>query len=100
MQRLDLMGVPSALTFIEDRSPKKEGHPKYVQIVVAVCAGAGTRSEVRPIEGQGFDAAAAVRGCPKEVSTSPVGTRFRLAVRRAENGGLSSFHSWPYERLA
>jgi hypothetical protein len=38
MQQLDLRKVPSALMLIEDYSPKKQGHPKYPQIIVQVYA--------------------------------------------------------------
>src|SRR5580704_5560274 len=100
MQRLDLMRVASALTFIEDQSPKKEGHPKHVQIIVEVCAGTNGKPEVRPVAGQGFDPAEPIRRCPKEISQSAVGNRFKLSVRRSDDGALASFHAWPFERIA
>ena len=100
MQRLDLMRVASALTFIEDQSPKKEGHPKHAQIIVEVCVGTNGKPEVRPVAGQGFDPAEPIRRCPKEISQSAVGNRFKLSVRRSDDGALASFHAWPFERIA
>jgi hypothetical protein len=56
MQQLDLMKIPTALIFIEDKSARKEGHSKHVQILVEVYAGTTGKIEIRPIAGQaGYD---------------------------------------------
>lgn len=100
MQRLDLMKVQSAFIFIEDQSPRKDGHPKYPQIIVEVCIGIGAKTEVRPVAGQGLDAGQPIKGCPKEVRESGVGTRYKLVVKKSDEGELSTFHTWPYEPAA
>ncbi|QBR69980.1 sporadically distributed protein, TIGR04141 family [Beijerinckiaceae bacterium] len=100
MQRLDLMKVPSALAFIEDISPKKKGHPKHEQITVEVCALKDGKTEVRPFAGQGFNTGKPIKGCPKQIRESAVGTRFMLSVKKSGDGDLSSFHSWPFQRAA
>jgi hypothetical protein len=97
MQQLDVRKVPSALVFIEDHSPKKRGHPKYPQTIVQVYALENGGTEVRAVAGQGLDPDRPIKSCPREVRESAVGTRYRLSVRKAEGGKLSSFHSWPYE---
>lgn len=99
MQRLDLFKVPSALTFIDDQSPKKDGHPKATKIAVEVHAIPGGKNEVRPVAGQGFDESKVVKGCPKELRESSAGSRFSLSVRKSGEGELSSHHSWPYSAL-
>lgn len=96
MQRLDLYKIPSALAYIEDKSPKKQGHPKHPQIVVVVCGSSDGKIEVRPEDGQGFDPAVAITRCPKQISESPIGTRFLLSVKKSESGELSTYHGWPY----
>jgi len=101
MRQLDLVKTPSAFAFIEDRSPKKGGHPKYQPIMVEVCLGDAGRTEVRPAAGQRLDGYInkSFRGCPKPIRESPIGTRFKLAVKMSDKGELSSHHSWPFERL-
>ena len=96
MQRLELMRIPSALMFIADKSPSKGGHSKRKQFIVEVCAGKAG-NEVRAIVGQGIDETLAIKRCPKAVSKSAIGTQYKLAVKKAEDGTLSSHHKWPYE---
>jgi hypothetical protein len=100
MQQLDLRKLESALTFIEDRSPKKHGHRRYPQIVVEVYGLEDGNIEVRPIPGQGFDSGEPVKRCPSQVRESAVGTRFNLSVKKSEGGALSTFHGWPFEVVA
>ena len=101
MQQLDLMKVPSVLTYVEDRSAKKGGHSKHVQILVEVCRGPGGKSEVHPVAEQpGFDTSTVIKGCPRQVRESVVGARYRLSVSRSDDGSLTSFHSWPFARAA
>ncbi|MFQ6163427.1 DUF6119 family protein [Sinorhizobium meliloti] len=97
MQQLDVRKIPSVLMFIEDRSPKKHGHPKHEQIVVEIVALHNGKNEVRAVEGQGYDPAIPIKSCPKDVRESAVGTRYRLTVKRGEDGALSSYHGWPFE---
>jgi uncharacterized protein (TIGR04141 family) len=101
MQQLDLNKVPSALSFVEDQSPKKDGHSKHIQIVVEVYASPTGKIEVRPVSGQaGFDPEKSIKGCPKQVRESPAGTRYTLSVSMSHDGNLSSFHSWPFAPAA
>ncbi len=97
MQQLDVRKVPSALTFIEDQSPKKHGHQKYTQIIVEVHAPVDGKTEVRPVAGQGFDSDKPIKRCPKQIRESAVGTRYKLSVKKSGEGELSSFHSWSFE---
>jgi uncharacterized protein (TIGR04141 family) len=99
MQRLDVMRVPCALTFIPDESPAKGGHDKHQQFLVEVQAGTNG-NEVKACPGQGLDTIVPITRCPKVIKDSAVGTRYHLAVRVAEDGSLSSHHSWPYELAA
>lgn len=99
MQRLDLMSVPSALTFIEDASPAKGGHAKHPQFLVEVHDGANGH-EVRAAAGQGLDTLTPIKRCPKAVKDSAPGTRYYLALRIADDGSLSSHHSWPFNLAA
>jgi len=100
MQQLDLRKLNSALTFIEDQSPKKHGHRRYPQIVVEVCGLEDGNIEVRPIPGQRFDPEEPVKRCPRQVRESAVGTRFILSVKKSKEGALSTFHGWPFEQVA
>ena len=97
MQQLDVRKVPSAVTFIEDQSPKKHGHQKYTQIIVEVYDPKDGKIKVRPVAGQGFDQDKPIKRCPKQVCKSAVGTRYKLCVKKSDEDELSSFHSWPFE---
>lgn len=83
--------------FISDHSPKKHGHPKHEKIVVEIVALDNGKTEVRAVDGQGYDPSIPIKSCPKEARESPVGTRYRLIVKRAEDGTLSSYHGWSFE---
>lgn len=100
MQRLELMKVPVALTFIEDRSPKKSGHPKHPQIEVEVHQTADGKVEVRPRPGQGADHMRPIKGCPRAIKEAAIGSRYRLTVKSSDDGELSSYHGWPFELVA
>lgn len=96
MQRLDLMRVPSSLTFIMDSSPAKGAYSKHVQFLVEVHEGE-KGNEVRAVEGQGLNSTIAIMRCPKAVKNSAPGTRYRLALQVGDNGSLSSYHGWPFD---
>lgn len=96
MQRLDLMRVPSALTFIVDASPEKDAHAKHKQFLVEVFGGVKGH-EVRAVAGQGLNTITPIKRCPKAVKDSAPGTRYRLALSVADDGSLSSHHSWPFD---
>lgn len=100
MQHLDVRKIPCTLMFIDDQSPKKHGHPKYERIVVEIVARDNGKTEVRAVDGQGYDPSIPVKSCPKEVRESAVGTRYRLTVKRSEGGKLTSYHGWPFEKAA
>lgn len=95
MQRLDLMRVPTALTYIADQSAAKGGHAKHQSYTVEVCAGPNGK-EIKPVAGQGLDAALTVKRCPQAIKDSPVGSRFSVTIKEAEDGSLSSYHGWPF----
>lgn len=99
MQRLDLMRVPSALTFIMDASPSKGSHAKHMLFLVEVHNN-GNGHEVRAVADQGLNTGIAIKRCPKVVKESAPGTRYRLALSIADDGSLSSYHSWPFELAA
>jgi hypothetical protein len=67
--------------------------------LVEVCDVAG-KNEVHAVAGQGLDTVVAIKRCPKAIAESAVGTRYKLAVKIAEDGGLSSYHGWPFELAA
>ena len=96
MQRLDLMQIPTALTFITDKSPAKGGHGKHKQFTVVICVG-GKGNEVHAVAGQGIDENVAIKRCPTVVRKSQIGTKYKLVVKEDEDGSLSSYHGWPYE---
>lgn len=98
MQRLDMMRVPSALTFIPDESPPKGSHSKYKHYLVEICDVNG-KSEIRAVQGQGLNTDVPIKRCPKAVAESAVGARFRLVIKVADDGGLSSYHGWPFEAV-
>ncbi|EAV44222.1 hypothetical protein SIAM614_15525 [Stappia aggregata IAM 12614] len=99
MQRLDLMKVPSVLTFIEDASPAKGGHAKNPKYLVQVYDGANGH-EVRAVGGQGLDTVTPIKRCPKAVRDSAPGTRYHLTIRVEDDGSLCSHHSWPFDLAA
>lgn len=99
MQRLDVMRVPCGLAFIPDESPAKGGHSKHQQFLVEVQDGANGHV-VRAVAGQGLDTVVPIKRCPKAVKESAAGTRYRMAVKVADDGSLSSHHSWPFELAA
>jgi len=95
MQQLDVRRIPCALIFIEDQSPKKHGHPRHEEILVEVFAVNGNANEVRAVDGQGFDPAVPIGRCSREVRECAPGTRFRMTVKRGDDGSLSTYHGWP-----
>jgi uncharacterized protein (TIGR04141 family) len=100
MQHLDLMKVVSELTFVPDESPKKGGHKKYLQAVVQVYQTANGKREVRPIAGQELDTNSDIARIPKAIRNAPVGSQFRVSIKIAEDGKLSSYFDWPYQAVA
>jgi uncharacterized protein (TIGR04141 family) len=99
MQRLDLMRIPSALTFIQDNSPAKEGYSQHPTIEVEVIDIGDGKREIRAVPGQGVDPERSISRCSKTVSEAAVGTHFRVRVKAAENGELSSYHKWPFTQI-
>ncbi|MHC5308013.1 DUF6119 family protein [Bartonella sp. LJL80] len=97
MQQLDVRKIPSSLVFIEDQSPKKHGHPKHEMIDVEIVKLENGKIEVRAVKGLGYDTAIPIKSCPREVRESAVGTRYKLTVKKGEDGALSSYHGWPFE---
>jgi uncharacterized protein (TIGR04141 family) len=100
MQQLDVRKIPCALMFIDDQSPKKRGHPKHEQILVEIVALDNGKTEVRAVDGQGYDPLISIKSCPREVRESAVGARYRLTVKKSEGGSLSSYHGWPFDEAA
>ncbi|WP_421566334.1 DUF6119 family protein [Ochrobactrum sp. EDr1-4] len=97
MQQLDVRKIPCALMFINDESPKKQGHPKHEKILVEIVDIGGEKTAVKAVDGQGYDPETSIKSCPQIVRESAIGTRFRLTVKKADDGSLSSFHGWPFE---
>lgn len=99
MQRLDVMRVPCALAFIPDESPAKGGHSKHQQFLVEVQDDANGHV-VRALPGQGLDTVVPIKRCPKAVKDSAAGTRYRMVVKVADDGSLTTHFGWPYELAA
>lgn len=99
MQRLDVMRVPCALAFIPDESPAKGGHSKHQQFLVEVQDDANGHV-VRALPGQGLDTVVPIKRCPKTVKDSVAGTRYRMVVKVADDGSLTTHFGWPYELAA
>lgn len=98
MKNLDVRQIPSAFMFIDDQSPRKDGHQNDM-ITVEVVEISKKRKEIRPITGEKYDSSLPVKRCNKKLKEAPPGTRFRVAVRMTAEGTLSSHHSWPFEPL-
>jgi len=96
MQKLDLMRIPTALTFIRDESPAKGSYAKYPTVEVEIVDVGAGNTEVRAIAGQSVDPDRGITRCPKAVRDSAVGSRFRVLVKTAADGSLSSYHGWPF----
>lgn len=99
MQRLDVMRVPCGLAFIPDESPAKGGHSKHQQFLVEVQDDANGHV-VRALPGQGLDTVVPIKRCPKAVKDSAAGTRYRMVVKVADDGSLTTHFGWPYELAA
>lgn len=96
MQRLDLMLIPTRLTFIPDESPPKEGYARYPTVIVEVIE-EGDDHFVRPIAGQDIDSTKSIRRCPKDIRDSAPGTKYQMVVKTDDEGELSTYHGWPYQ---
>lgn len=83
--------------FIEDQTPKKHSHSKHEEIAVEIVGLDNGKTEVRAVDGKGYDPAIPIKSCPKDARESPAGTRYRLIVKRAEDGALSSYHGGPFK---
>lgn len=98
MQLLELYAVQCSLVFIEDQSPKKQGHRKYHDIDVVVSLDANGRVHVTPCPDQdGFDPDQDIANCPKKIREALPGAQFRLQVSLKENGTIKSHHSWNFD---
>lgn len=94
MQRLDFARIPCALTFIPDHSEPKGGHLPYQSYLVEVVQ-EGKKNVVRALLGQGLNTEINIIRCPKQVSESAIGSRFKLSVK-VTGDKYSSSHHWPY----
>lgn len=99
MQKLDLYRIPTALTFIQDNSAMKDGYSKYPTVLVEIVDSGGGQQEVRALPGQGIDPALKIGRCPKAVKEAEIGSRFKIMVKTADDGSLSSYHGWPHEAV-
>lgn len=98
MQILELYTVQCSLIFIEDQSPKKEGHKKYHDIEVVVVHDEKGKVHVKPCPNQdGFDPEQDITNCPKEIREALPGSQFRLQVSLKDDGKIKSHHSWDYD---
>lgn len=41
-----------------------------------------------------------IKGCPKAVKDSAIGACYKLVVKVADDGSLSTYFKWPYELAA
>jgi uncharacterized protein (TIGR04141 family) len=99
LQQLELRKIPAAVMFIEDVSPKKEGHKKFETLTVEIIDVGGGKTMVIADEDKGKASPSAIKSCPKKVRESPIGTRFNLTVKRNDDGSLRSHHNWHYEKV-
>ncbi|OUJ00559.1 DUF6119 family protein [Acetobacter cibinongensis] len=99
MQRLDLMRVPSALTFIPDESPTKGAHDRHPQFYVEVYPAGDDRKEIRAHPEQGLDITVSIKRCPLALKKAAVGKIFRIGLREGKNNSLYSHPTWQYEEV-
>ncbi|WP_373415098.1 DUF6119 family protein [Ensifer aridi] len=73
IQQLDVRKIPSVLVFIEDQSPKKHGHPKHERIIVEIFELDNGKTEVRAVDGQGYDPAVPKSPVRSKYGRAPLG---------------------------
>lgn len=96
---MDVMDVPSFITFIRDNSPHKAGYSRNTKLVVHVVDQGGGKLDVRPVSGQNFDENRSVSGCPRALKEGPLGMRYEIYVREKPDGALYTYHKWPWSKI-
>jgi len=98
LRTLDRSRVPCAYTYIRDASPAKASQSQRKSYLVEVFQD-GKKRKVRAVQGQGLDHTKEVLRCPKALTSSAVGSRFKIEIDENDDGSLYSHHSWPHETV-
>jgi len=95
---LDLMQIPSAITYIPDISPTKGKFSALPAVIVEVLQGKG-KKEACVIADQELPQGTKISRCAAVITESAIGSRFKVLYKINDKGAPYSSHLWPYEDL-
>lgn len=98
-KNLDLMQIPSALTYIPDVSPPKSKFGALPALIIEVSEGNKSKREARVIAGQALQEGVKVSRCASVITESAIGARFKIFYKLNKEGAPYSSHIWPHEAL-
>lgn len=96
---LELMQIPSALTYIPDTSQPKIKFPALPAVVIEILETNKGKKEARVVGGQTLQEGVKISRCPTAIIESAKGSRFKILYKTNKDGAPYSSHCWPYEAL-
>lgn len=99
LKALELTQTKGIITFIQDNSQAKEAYSKYPRVNVVVSQDENGKKIVVVDNRQQYPQGTKIHRCSKEISNSPIGSRFIVYVKDNGDGVLSTNYSWESEPI-
>lgn len=96
LKNLELMQIPSAITYITDASPAKVKFSALPSVIVEVVH-TKNKNEAWVAADQVLQQGTKVSRCATAITESAVGSQFRIFYKINKEGTPYSSHLWPYE---
>ena len=98
LKSLELMQIPSAITYISDASPAKGKFSALPSVIVEVVH-RKNKNEAWVTVGQTLQQGTKVSRCASAITDSAAGSQFRIFYKLNKEGAPYSSHLWAYEAL-
>lgn len=98
LKHLELMQIPSAITYITDASPAKGKFSALPSVIVEVVH-TKNKNEAWVTADQVLPQGTKVSRCATAITESALGSQFRIFYKTNKEGTPYSSHLWPYEPL-
>ncbi len=98
-KHLELMQIPSVLTYIPDVSAVKEKYSSYPSVIIEVVSLGNASKEFSTIAGQVLAQGTKLIGCCKEIQDSAVGSKFRVFFQINKKSKPYTSHKWKFESV-
>lgn len=96
-KHLELMQIPSALTYIPDISSIKEKYSSYPVVVIEVVSNGKNNKEFLVVAAQSLSEGTKLIGCCKHIKDSPVGSKFKVFYQLNKKNVPYTSHKWHFE---